>query len=171
MNRIRINIFFFLSLIMIALMTFVVTSAQAASARPTTPSRVATSGGLFSGNFEGDLLGDDGSNAAAELEITQTGRDVISKLTIDQGLIIDGGNCGLVEVPSTTQTLKGKTPTGSPRRLEAASAFKVNGIAVTIDLDADLARDGKSMTAEAKIDLPWLCGRDPIITGEFTRKS
>lgn len=170
MNRVRINTIFFLSLITIALMTFFVTSTQAAPARPTTRSTVvATSGGLFTGTFEGHLQGEDGSSAPATLVLVQSGRDVASELTIGRGLIIDGGNCGLVEVPSSTQTVTGKTRAGTPRHLEAASSFKVEGITVTIDLDGDLARDGKTLTAEAKIDLPWLCGSDPVITGEFDR--
>ncbi len=170
MNRVRINITFFLSLIIIALMTFFVTSTQAAPARPATRSTVAaTSGGLFTGDFEGRLQGEDGSSAPATLVLVQTGRDVASKLTIGRGLIIDGGNCGLVEVPSSTQTVTGKTQAKTPRHLEAASSFKVQGIAVTIDLDGDLSRDGETLAAEAKIDLPWLCGNDPVITGEFSR--
>ena len=164
MNRVHINIVFFLSLILIALMTFFVTSAQAAAARPGT-----TSGGLFTGTFEGTLRGDDGSSAPVSLELVQTGRAVTGELAIGQGLTIDGANCGLVEAPSTTQTATGNTTAGAPRKLAAAATFKAQGITVTIDLDSTLSRDGKTITSEAKIDLPWLCGRDPVITGEFAR--
>ena len=164
MNRSQINVLFFLSLIMIALMTFFVASAQAAPVRPT-----ATSGGLFTGSFEGVLYGDDGSEAPVMLELVQNGRDVTGEITVGRGLIIDGGNCGVVEVPATSQTATGKTTATAPRHLDATAALKVQGISVTINLDSELSRDGEDIAAEAKIDLPWLCGRDPVINGEFTR--
>lgn len=170
MNRVHINILFFLSLIMIALMTFFVASAQAAPVRPTTGSTVATaSGGLFTGSFEGVLYGDDGSEAPVVLELVQNGRDVTGEISVGRGLFIDGGNCGVVEVPVTTQTATGRTTASAPRNLDAVAALKVQGISVTIHLDSELSRDGEDITAEAKIDLPWLCGRDPVINGEFTR--
>lgn len=170
MNRTQINVLFFLSLIMIALMTFFVASAQAAPVRPATGSTVTTtSGGLFTGSFEGVLYGDDGSEAPVVLELVQTGRDVTGEITVGRGLIIDGGNCGVVEVPATSQTATGKTTAGAPRNLDAAAAFKVQGLTVTINLDSELSRDGQDISAEARIDLPWLCGRDPVIAGEFTR--
>lgn len=164
MNRTQINVLFFLSLIMITLMTFFVASAQAAQVRPT-----ATSGGLFTGSFEGVLYGDDGSKAPVVLELVQNGRDVTGEISVGRGLIIDGGNCGAVEVPATSQTATGRTTAAAPRQLDAVAAFKVQGINVTINLDSELSRDGEDITAEARIDLPWLCGRDPVINGEFTR--
>lgn len=164
MNRVHINIVFFLSLVLLALMTFFITSAQAAPARPAN-----TSGGLFTGIFEGTLSGDEGSEAPVTLELVQTGRVVTGELTVGRGLIIDGGNCGQVAVPTTTQTAAGTTTARAPRELAANTALKVQGIAVNIDLDGTLSRDGETLTAEARIDLPWLCGRDPAITGEFSR--
>ena len=170
MNRTQINVLFFLSLIMIALMTFFVASAQAAPVSPATRSTVATaSGGLFTGSFEGVLYGDDGSEAPVVLELVQNGRDVTGEITVGRGLLIDGGNCGVVEVPETTQTAVGKTTAQAPRALDAQASFKVQGIAVTINLDGQLSRNGEDLTAEARIDLPWLCGRDPVVTGAFAR--
>lgn len=164
MNRIHINILFFLSLIVIALMTYFVASAQAASPRPS-----ATSGGLFTGSFSGVLYGDDGSEAPIELELVQDGRVVSGDLTVGRGLLINGGNCGAVAVPETTQSAAGTTTARAPRHLDAGATFKVQGITVTIDLDGDLSRDGQTLTSAATIDLPWLCGRDPVIAGELTR--
>lgn len=164
MKRVHINVLFFLSLIALALMTFIVASAQAAPARPT-----AASGGLFTGTFEGLLYGDDGSQAPIALELVQDGRVVTGDITVGRGLLLDGGNCGQAEVPATTRSAAGATTARTPRRLDANADFKVQGVAVTIDLGGDLSRDGKTLTAEARIDLPWLCGHDPIITGELTR--
>ena len=164
MNRVHINLFFFLSLIAIALMTFFVASAQAGPAATTT-----TSGDLFSGTFEGHLIGDRGSRAPLTLELDQDGRVITGDITLGRGLLIDGGNCGEVSVPATSQSASGTTTSRSPRHLDATSAFKVQGISVSIDLDADLSRDGEALTAVGNIDLPWLCGRDPVISGELNR--
>jgi len=176
MNRVHINILFFLSLIMLALMTFFVTSAQAASGHsaPTavtaaTAGPAATSGGLFTGTFKGVMLGDDDSRAPVTLELMQDGRAVTGAIVVGRGLLIDGGNCGLVEVPVTTQIATGTTTARAPRMLSAETGMKVQGLAITIELDGQLSRGGKTITAEARIDLPWLCGRDPVITGEFDR--
>lgn len=165
MNRVHINVLFFLSLIVLALMTFFVASAQAAPARPTS----TTSGGLFAGTFEGVLHGDDGSTAPIALELTQDGRAVTGEIVVGRGLLIDGGNCGAAAVPAATQTATGATSAREPRHLAASADFEVQGISVTIDLDGQLSRDGETLTAEARIDLPWLCGRDPVVTGELSR--
>lgn len=164
MNHVRNNLLFFLSLIVIALMTYFVTSAQAAPARPS-----ATSGGLFAGTFTGVLTGDDDSQAPVTLELTQDGRVVSGEITVGRGLLIDAGRCGQVTIPTTTQTASGTTTAQLPRHLTAAAAFEVQGIPVGIDLEADLARDGETLDATATIDLPWLCGRDPQIVGELTK--
>lgn len=164
MKRVHINLLFFLSLTAIALMTFFIASAQAAPVRP-----IAASGGLFAGTFEGFLYGEDGSQAPIALELVQDGRVVTGDITVGRGLLIDGGNCGQAEVPAATQTAAGATTARAPRHLDANADFKVQGIAVSVDLDGDLSRDGKTITAEARIDLPWLCGHNPVITGELAR--
>lgn len=170
MNRVHINILFFLSLIMLALMTFFVTSAQAASSRPAaTAATAATSGELFAGTFEGVLRGDDDSGAPVTLELMQDGRAVTGEIAVGRGLLIDGGNCGLVEVPAMTQTATGATTARAPRLLSATSGFKVQGMAIVIELDGELSQDSETIIAGARIDLPWMCGRDPVITGEFDR--
>lgn len=165
MKRITINLLFFLSLIALSLMTFFAASAQAAPARPA----ATTSGELFTGTFEGYIYGDDDSRARLTLELDQDGRAVGGDIAIGRGLFIDGGNCGAVEVPAMTHSASGTVPAGSPRRLNAGTDLKVQGITVGIDLDAELSRDGKTIDATGKIDLPWLCGRDPVVTVELTR--
>ena len=97
MNRVHINILFFLSLIMLALMTFFVTSAQAASGHSATTAvsaatagPAATSGGLFTGTFKGVLLGDDDSRAPVTLELMQDGRVVTGEIVVGRGLLRSG---------------------------------------------------------------------------------
>ena len=164
MNRTHVNVLFFLSLITVALMTFFVASAQAGSALPT-----ATSGGLFTGTYEGILLGDDGSEAPVTLELTQAGRAVTAEIAVGRGLLVDGGRCGVAAVPAGTQTGAGRVATNAPRHLDAIVELEVEGIAVGLQLSGDLSRDGETLTTTARIDLPWLCGRDPVITGEIFR--
>ena len=36
---------------------------------------------------------------------------------------------------------------------------------VKIKLDGDVSADGDEISAKAKVDLPWLCGRDPVLSG------
>jgi hypothetical protein len=164
MNRTHVNVMFFLSLITLALMTFFVASAQAESAFST-----ATSGGLFTGTYEGILLGEDGSEAPVTLELTQAGRAVTAEIAVGRGLLVDGGVCGVATVPAGSQSGAGRVPTNSPRHLDATAEYVVQGINVGLTLSGDLSRDGQTLTTTARIDLPWLCGRDPVITGELTR--
>lgn len=165
MKRNQINLLFFLSLIALSLMTFFAASAQAAPVRPS----ATTSGELFTGTFEGYIYGDDDSRARLTLELDQAGRVVTGDITVERGLYISGGNCGEVEVPEMTHSASGTIPAGSPRHIDAGTSFKVQGITVGIDLDGELSRDGKMIDATGKIDLPWLCGRDPVVSAELTR--
>lgn len=166
MNRTHVNVLFFLSLIALALMTFFAVSAQAGSTLPTT---AATSGGLFTGTYEGILLGDNGSEAPVTLKLTQAGRAITAEIAVGRGLLVDGGVCGLAAVPAGAQSGAGRVPANAPRHLDAAAEVEVEGIAVGLRLAGDLSRDGKTLVTTALIDLPWLCGHDPIITGELSR--
>ena len=69
MNRVHLIAFFFLSLIVVALMTLFVASAQAGPARP-----VTTSGGMFAGQFVGVLTDSGERQAPARLEWVRDGR-------------------------------------------------------------------------------------------------
>lgn len=166
MNRIHVNVLFFLSLIALALMTFFVTSAQAGSALPTATS---TSGELFEGTYEGTLTGDDGSEAPVTLMLTQRGRAITAQIAVGRGLVVDGGVCGLAAVPAGEQTGLGRVSPAAPRHLDATAEMEVEGFTVGLRLTGELSRDGQTLTSETRIDLPWLCGRDPVITGELSR--
>ncbi len=152
--------------IVITVLALAVGTADAAPNQPAT-----TSGGPFTGTFSGYLVGDRGSRAPVEMELVQTGREVEGTLTIGTGLIVNGGNCGVAAVPTGTQTAVGRTSATNLRHIDAATSVAVSGLTVKIDLDGDLSRDGETLTAEAEIDLPWLCGRDPMITGVFAKDS
>jgi hypothetical protein len=36
---------------------------------------------------------------------------------------------------------------------------------VTIELDGNVSANGNVIEAEAKIDVPWICGPDPVLNG------
>lgn len=155
-----------LPILAIAAAAVMVVSAQAAPPSPPT-----ISGGLFAGTFEGYLTGDQDSRAPITLELSQSETTVTGDIVIGRGLVVDGGLCGAAAVPATTQTAAGKTTTRTPRHLDAGAVLEVQGMDIRIDLIGDLSADGDTLTAEATIDLPWLCGRDPVISGALDRTS
>lgn len=123
----------------------------------------------FEGTFEGFLDGDGGSRAPVMLALTQQDATVTGTIAIGEGLFLDGGNCGATAVPAGTQVASGEVDPSTPTHLEAGASVMVQGLSITIDLDADMAADGQTLAAQATIDLPLLCGRDPVISGVLAR--
>ncbi len=129
----------------------------------------AAAGG-FNGTFVGTLLGDGGSSAPATLTLTQIGGNVTGSINVGQGLVVDGGNCGQTAVPSGSVAADGQLDPANPNRLDASSMFNVQGLAIELLLAGELSVDGQTINAQAGIDLPMLCGRDPVIGGSFVRQ-
>jgi hypothetical protein len=123
----------------------------------------------FNGTFSGTLHGDNGSSAPATLELIQTGGNVTGRLNIGNGLVIDGGNCGVQAVPGGAQTAAGPVDPASPNHLESLGTISASGFSINVRLTADLAPDGQSLNARADLTLPFLCGRSPAISGTFSR--
>lgn len=124
----------------------------------------------FSGTFAGTLVGDNGSSAPATLTLMQDGLTVTGAIAVGQGLLVDGGNCGQTAVPAGTVSANGQLDPANPSQLAASSMFNVQGLAIELALVGALSADGQTLTAEASIDLPLLCGRDPAISGSFVRQ-
>ena len=124
---------------------------------------------LFDGTFRGTIYGDKGSSAPIELQLTQNGRHVRGDVEIGSGLYVNGGMCGSGYIPGGAQSAGGQVSAKNPNRLYAESTFKVSGVKVTIDLLGIASADGEEVDTQAKIDLPWLCGRDPVMTGTLYR--
>lgn len=161
-----------LPILAIAAAAFGVVSAQAAPVQANSaaaPKPLSISGGLFAGTFEGYLVGDQNSRAPITLELSQDGKTVSGDIVIGSGLVIDGGVCGLAAVPAGKQSAAGQVSARDARHLDAGAALDVQGMRIKIDLDGDLSRDGETLSAVAKIDLPWLCGVDPIVEGSLER--
>lgn len=134
------------------------------------PNNENTGPAMFTGNFAGTLFGSAGSSAPITLEMTQTGNDVTGIMSIGPGLVVEGGNCGSQEVPPGTQSANGRVDPSNPNHLDASAVFQVQGLTISIMLVADMSADGQTMTTQALIDLPFICGPDPVLNGTFTRQ-
>ena len=130
---------------------------------PTTP---------FTGTFEGIVHGDYGSSAPLTLELIQRGSRVSGKAVIGEGLRLNaGGFCGSAYVPATAASADGSTNRRQPRQLTAQIPFEVSGLNITAQADGQLSTDGGELELSVKIDTPFPCGRDPIISGTLLRES
>jgi hypothetical protein len=138
------------------------TAALAAGVKPAV--------GPYQGQFSGQVNGDRNSQAPLSLDLTQQGDQITGKVAIGDGLFIDGGLCGQVAVPATEQFVTGQTLTGHPDRLSTELAFNVSSLRIVVDLESRISPDREKIEAQASIDLPWLCGRDPVITGVLQRE-
>jgi hypothetical protein len=121
--------------------------------------------GPYEGTFRGTVYGDYGTSAPMTLELTHRGNQVEGYVHLGQGLNVNGRFCGTSDVPAGTLYASGWTEPNNPNRLTARSTFEVQGMDITVDLDSQASPDGSIITAKAKLDLPWFCGRDPVLSG------
>lgn len=124
-----------------------------------------TKTGPFEGTFKGKVYGDKGTNAPLSLVLKHRGNQVEGNVFLGEGLYLDGGMCGAGYVPAGSQFATGETSAKKPGNFSAQSDFNISGFDVKLDIDGHISDDGKGLDAKAKIDLPWLCGRDPVISG------
>jgi hypothetical protein len=126
--------------------------------------------GPYEGTFEGVAYGDRGSRAPLALELTHRGSQVEGTVSLGEGLYVDGGWCGEVNLPAISTDIEGQTSRWSPRRLAVSPRFDVGGFDLTVDFESNVSTNGKVITAQAKVDLPWFCGRDPVLTATMYRE-
>jgi len=124
--------------------------------------------GPYEGVFHGIVQAPDGSEAAMSLDLTHRGSMVEGTVSLGEGLTIDAGMCGEAAIPAANILASGKTSTLDNKKLSAVSNFDVSGVAVKVILDSAINKD--TIDATAKIDLPWLCGSDPVLTGKLHRE-
>ncbi len=124
----------------------------------------------FNGRFAGTLTSDDGSTAPVSLDLTQTGSTVAGDIAIGDGLTIDGGNCGAQAIPAGARSVSGQTDPSNPNHIEVAAGYEVQGFTVTAELLADLSADGNALNGQIALSLPFLCGRNPVISGALARQ-
>lgn len=149
----------------VAVLAAIVTSTAGASAM----AQSAPPPGPFEGTFRGTVYSPDGSSAPLEVQLTHRGRELAGTATLGDGLEVRGGFCGAASVPAATEQVSGQTTPGDPRHVAARATFDVHGIPITVTLDGTLSPDGETVTARSTIDLPFLCGRDPVLTGTLAR--
>ena len=51
----------------------------------------------------------------------------------------------------------------------ANPTFDVGGFDLAVDFESNISADDDVITAEAAVDLPWFCGRDPALTATLHR--
>ncbi len=136
-----------------------------------TPKKLATKKvDRFDGTFSGVIYGDKGSQAPLTLEMVQDGDEVYGTLLLGRGLYINGGRCGGGYIPATSQHAEGKIDKSNPNALETSTTIKVSGFKINIELEGLLSNDGKTLEAEATVNLPWLCGRDPVVDATLIKE-
>jgi hypothetical protein len=125
--------------------------------------------GPYEGTFRGAAYGDQGSRARLELELVHRDSEVTGTVSIGEGLHVDGGFCGAVDIPALSQSIAGETLRTDARRLEANPVFEVGGMDLKVDFESNVSLTGDVISARVKIDLPWFCGRDPVLTARLYR--
>ena len=142
---------------------FAVIAVPGASAAPA----AATNAGPYEGTFNGTVYAPNGSSAPMSLILTHRGSTVDGTVFIGEGLSIDAGMCGAAAIPASSVYANGKTSATNPKVLSTSSSFDVGGIDVTVGLNSKI--QGDTLNATAKIDLPWLCGGDPVLNSTLHR--
>ena len=126
--------------------------------------------GPYEGNFRGFVYGDSGSRAPINLELNHRGSQVEGIVYLGEGLHVNGGWCGAVDIPAVAQGVEGQTSRWNPRQLGVNPSFSVGGFDLTVGFESNISRDGETITAEAKVDIPWFCGRDPLLKATLHRE-
>lgn len=152
--------------ILVAAVIIAVFAVMAVPGAQAAPEAAAVSG-PYDGVFNGTVYAPDGSKAAMSLNLTHEGSVVEGDVFLGEGLHIDAGVCGSVDIPASTISASGRSSATNPRALTATSTFDVSGIDVTVDLESYIT--GDNLDAEVTIDLPWICGGDPVLNGNLYR--
>ena len=144
---------------------------RASAAEVSTPSGSSTllTPGPYEGVFSGFVSSDTGSQAPITLELTHRGEDVEGVVSLGEGLYVNAGMCGGANIPSTEQEFAVKTDPGKPNQLSTQLSFDVSGYQIGVNLESLISEDGETITSQANIDLPWICGHDPVLTGSLLR--
>lgn len=127
-----------------------------------------TQTGPYNGTFRGYVNGDRGSQAPAVFQLSQNGDLVSGTVSLGEGLYIDGGWCGKGYIPTVTQSGRLHTYPNDPSQIQMITSFKVSNFDIGVTLNSKITTDG-TINATGSIDLPWICGRDPQISGILSK--
>jgi hypothetical protein len=125
--------------------------------------------GPYEGVFYGKVYGDNNSSALMAMQLIHREGVVEGKVYLGEGLYVDAGMCGNNEIPSLRQYASGMTNPNNPNELTVQTMVNVSGFDIGVELNSMVSGDGETLTAEASIDLPWICGSDPSFTGTLDR--
>jgi hypothetical protein len=153
--------------LMVVLAIALATAGRASASVPYKTHQVNTTGKVepFEGEFSGYVYADRGSKTGIILEMSQLDKDVSALVRLEEGLYIDAGICGSSFIPAGEQTAHATVQANNPGLMSTNLVFTVKNLKVSVDLTGKISADGKSIDTKAIIDLPWLCGRDPVIQG------
>ena len=121
----------------------------------------------FNGTFSGTAYGDYKTSAPLTLTVTQEGDDVTALINIDNGLKVNaGGFCGTIAIPASSLSASGIDTDDSADTLSTRIPFDLGGGAsVTAIINGEI--DGDQMDVSIKVKTPFICGKNPVITGEL----
>lgn len=135
-----------------------------------TPGFAAPAKQPYDGTFSGTVYGHNNSSAFLTMELDQRGNLVQGTATISEGLVVRGGFCGVAAVPAGSEPVSGSSNPANPRKLNGSTTFEVQGIPVTITVNALMRSDNQTVDATTQIDLPGICGSDPVLSGTLYRQ-
>lgn len=126
--------------------------------------------GPFEGEFKGTVHGDYGSTATLILDLTDRENIVAGTAALSSGLKVNaGGFCGKATVPASSIWVEESKSSKHPDEIAAEATIDMGSFVVNIEVEGQLSDDGETLDVQAKIDTPWICGRDPIISGILTK--
>jgi hypothetical protein len=161
---------FTLSLILtLGMLLLAAVNTPAADLAENPVSHASTTGSLYGGTFYGYVHGDNASQAQIALKLEPQDETFRGYVYLGEGLYVDGGICGGAYVPAGVQLISGEISPGNPNQLTTTMSFTVKNMDVSVDLIGELSADGEVLTAQAAIDLPWICARDPSLLGTLSR--
>ncbi|MCP4358186.1 MAG: hypothetical protein GY796_09255 [Chloroflexi bacterium] len=154
--------------LLITLVTLSILSVTAFAA----PTKQNAETGPFEGVFTGTVTGDNNSKTTLTLDLNDEDNLVAGTASLGGGLLVDaGGFCGSAVLPASSMWAEGGKTAAHPDELAAEATIDVGGFEVTVEVTGELSDDGDTLDVEAKIDTPWMCGRDPVIMGTLTKVS
>ena len=156
-------------LLFVTLALMVALSVSAATVSAETVKSASQVTGPFEGTFNGTVHGDKGSSAPVTFDLTHRGNQVQGEVIIGSGLYVSGGRCGGIQVPTSVLFASGQTLSKDPNHLVARSTFDIGSFEIKADVQGQLSADGDELETSVKIDLPWICGGDPVITATLDR--
>lgn len=157
-----------LASVFITLTTIALFSSAALAAPNTANEETAP----FTGTFTGTVIGDNDTETTLTLDLTDQDNTITGITSLGKGLLVDaGGLCGSTILPAASIWAEGETSAKHPDQLTAEAQIDVGPFVVTVEVTGELSADGETLAVEAEIDTPWMCGRDPVITGTLTKVS